>query len=154
MVNLPTPDFGPDKKYGDDGDLYQELVGRLMAMPREQGCEKKRKRRCDLEFYIETEQRPRGGEWKAGGINAPGTPVLYSFLIADTGVTIPFPTEILREAVRRRLGRDAKESDGDNPTRGRCVDLQTLLALAQKLSGMRIVRATAQPPREAQEATA
>jgi len=139
----PEPDFdGVNLPYGRDGEDYVQSVARLMVMPAEKGCEVKHKTYVDGSFYIETEQCVHG-VWKPGGINATRAP-LYGFVIANTGITIQFPSEVIREAIRRCLGRYVEETDGDNPTRGRLIDFQSLIRLGGEMKGQRFIREAVQ----------
>ena len=89
--------------------------------------EVKRKRRLDLEFYVETEcDKGRVGIYKPSGINAT-TADAWAFIIGDTEITILLPTTLLRAAIKHRTAKPKAEGDGSCPTKGYLVNLAAIL---------------------------
>ena len=116
------PRFDYDLAYGLEG----ERIARAWHAGRR---ETKRKRRLDIEFYIELEQNPRrAGMWKPSGL-ATSEADYFEFVIGNTGIIVAFPTQLLRDALEQEIGRDCEEYDGDNPTRGRLFNLIDLMTI-------------------------
>lgn len=117
------PRFDYDLAYGLEG----ERIARFWHAGKR---ETKRKRRLDSEFYIELEQNPRrAGMWKPSGLST-SEASYFEYVIGDTGIIVAFPTSLLREAVAKGVGRDCEEYDGDNPTRGRLLNLVEVMQIA------------------------
>lgn len=116
-----------DREYGEEGE---GVVRRL----RRSRHEVKRKRRSDDFFYLEVEQKPdwRGGDWKPSATGPANSQADYlTFVIADTGVVVCFPMELVRTVVeqqeRQHVQLKLGGGDGDNPTHGYLVSLADIL---------------------------
>lgn len=120
------PRWDLDRGWGENG----EAIVRALSAKR---IEVKRKRRyLDDWLYVELEQDFGGfGEnWKPSGL-AINESDYYAFVVGTTGVIFFLPSGLLRWAVKKGLGREKEETDGDNPTRGRLFRLGMLLQYAQ-----------------------
>lgn len=125
MTDGYEPRFDLDQEYGEQGEdlvaLVRSLFGRI---------ETKRKRYGDFRFYVEIAQRPKDSlEYKGSGINTSEADY-WAYVIADTGVIVMVPREVLKAAAAR--APDAEERDGDNPTKGRLVSVEHLFPSASK----------------------
>lgn len=120
------PRFDLDCSYGKQGEL--QIAEFLDWIARGNGrVEVKRKRLLDLEFYVETAcDKGRRGNYTPSGINVT-TAHAWAFVIADTGIAIIVPTEVLREMLDDPSARDRAERDGSCPTKGRLINLGALL---------------------------
>ena len=115
------PEFDLDRRYGEEGET-------LVEGWRRGSVEVKHKTYLDFKLYVELEQNPRrSGIWKPSGLRVT-TADYWDFVIGDTGVVVAIPTARLRLAVARGAGRPAETTHGDNPTRGRLIDLRELIA--------------------------
>lgn len=119
-----------DRRYGEAGEA-------IVAEWRNAPGEVKRKRYPDTKFYLEVEQRPVNGNgvWVPSSTGPEGSDASrFTFVIADTGIVVSFPTVVVAEAVKRCRdgGRPLINGDasGDNPTRGYLVTFRWLLDLA------------------------
>ena len=122
------PDWDIDRSYGEAGE---QSFRRLMGLDRER-FEVKRKRYRDDKFYVETHQLIRGAsKYVPSGINTTRAEY-WAYMIADTGVTVLFPTAALRSAARS--AETVSEDDGDNPTRGRLVSLQSVVEFQTRVA--------------------
>lgn len=123
MTGLPNPHWDIDRAYGERAeDFWRALVdlppGRV---------EVKHKRRHDPFLYIELQHDPRRrGVWKPSGL-AVTEADFWAFAIGSSYVVILLPVDLLRWAIEQGEGRDAEETDGDNPTRGRLLLLPRLI---------------------------
>lgn len=124
------PRFDHDYPYGRQGEFLVDDVMAWLAAGQAQ-IETKRKRRVDLRLYVECYQNPRRcGTWKPSGINV-STAEYWAYVVADTGCVLFIPRHLLLDAIDHQLGREAQETDGDNPTAGRLIHLGQILALGQ-----------------------
>lgn len=127
-----NPHWDLDVPYGEDGErVANEVIGWLFESdPR---VEVKRKRRLDDWIYVELAQDPggTGTRWRESGLNVTKAD-LWAFIIADTGIVLFFPTDLLRWAVRRTdAGKSCAETDGNNPTEGRLFRISWLIQATQ-----------------------
>lgn len=122
------PDWHRDRDYGEAGEA---VVDKTIAALREGrvAVEVKRKRRQDNRFYVELGQAPgRRGEYKPSGALTSQAD-FWAFITAGTGVVLFTPAWRLRAAILGAdLGWPAEESDGDNPTRGRLLTFNQIIA--------------------------
>lgn len=127
-MNGSGPDFDFDLVYGEAGERYaREVLGWVLA--ENARVEIKRKRRLDDWLYVELRQNAHRSGWKDSGLNVT-TAQFWGFVVGETGVILYFPTDLLRRAVARGEGRDAEETDGDNPTQGRLLRASRLIQIA------------------------
>jgi hypothetical protein len=122
-------DFDITNPYGLEGEELVRRYGEMMQAG-EAFCEVKRKTHRDWKLYVEREQKTAHGEGpvKPSGIMATDAP-LFAYVLADTGIVIVFPTNLLRDASRRPIGTAAsqlKQHQG-NPTKGRLLGLDQIL---------------------------
>lgn len=125
------PRFDLDLKYGQQGEAQlREFLGWIAN-----GSllvEVKRKRYLDYKIYVETHcDKGRSGVYAPSGINTTESQV-WAFVVADTGIHIAIPTEILREAVNESSSRDHQALRGNCPTRGKLIDFTVLLYRLKK----------------------
>lgn len=120
------PRFDIDATYGGQGELL--LADYLTWLAEGNGrIEVKRKRYCDLRFYVETHcDKGRRGEYQPSGISVT-TASAWAFVIADTGISIIVPTDELRAMITDSSTKDVAEADGTCPTRGKLINLTVLL---------------------------
>jgi hypothetical protein len=120
------PRFDLDLPYGKQAEL--QIAEFLDWIADGNGrVEVKHKRYLDHVLYIETHcDKGRTGCYQPSGINVT-TAQLWVFVIADTGVHIAIPTELLRIMVADSSSRPVEERDGSCPTRGVLIDFCVLL---------------------------
>ncbi len=126
MTRGYQPDWDGDRLWGEEGEQYiRDLIDRPW--------EAKRKSYIDSSFYVELEQDPgaTGQHWKPSGLVTTKAENMF-FVVAETGIIVIFPTVLLRAAISRNLGKNAAETDGDCPTRGKLLDLDQVLWFAKK----------------------
>ena len=125
------PRFDLDYKYGRQGEL--QVADFLNWLASGNGrVEVKRKRILDFELYIETEcDKGRTGYFEPSGINVSEAEA-YAFVVADTGISLVIPTQLLKKAIRHRSARPKEERDGSCPTRGFLVNLAAVMAVAKE----------------------
>jgi hypothetical protein len=118
------PRFDADYAYGRQGELLvADLLGQLGAG--QASYEVKRERYANARFYVEEYQNPRGRGWKPSGINV--TTAEYWVFVKPGGFVIWVPVVELRRLLDAGKGLAREERDGDNPTRGRLVYINSLL---------------------------
>lgn len=129
MKSVAEPRFDIDLPYGQQGELqvgtYLEWIaggnGRV---------EVKRKRRTDLQFYVETScDKGRRGQYQPSGIHATEADA-WAFVVADTGITVIVPTDLLKATLLHRSVRAKAEDDGECPTQGLLVHFAAILDAA------------------------
>ena len=128
MANFgrPEPRFDIDFSYGNVGERLRE-THYAWIMDGSGKVEVKRNRYLDLHLYVEQScNKGRGGCYEPSGINVTEAEV-WDYVIADTGICLSIPTRTLRRAMNGLGAQAAEEEDGDNPTRGKLVALQTIL---------------------------
>jgi hypothetical protein len=125
-MNKPQPAFDRDYCYGKQGELL--VCNLLDAVARGDGqVEMKRKRKIDLLCYIETScDKGRKGLYKPSGISVT-TAEFWVIIVHDTDCGFFFPTRILKEFLCHPSVRDAEETDGSCPTKGKLVNVAALL---------------------------
>lgn len=126
------PRWDRDLAYGKQGEL---LIGNYLDwIAKGNGrVESKRKRRLDLEFYVETEcDKGREGCFEPSGINVTEAEA-WAFTIADTRISVIIPTTLLQAACSHASAREVGERDGVCPTRGKLISLDAILATAEWL---------------------
>jgi hypothetical protein len=121
------PRWDIDLPFGEESEARMRLI---FGWLHTQGghCEVKHKRRVDDGLYVELEHNPGGQGWRPSGLNTTRAD-LWAFDIERTGIAAIIPTDLLRFAVKMRLGRAAVEEDGSCPTRGRLIHLNDLIAV-------------------------
>jgi len=130
-MKLAEPRFDRDLAYGKQGEL---LVGSYLEwIAGGNGrVEIKRKRRADLELYVETEcDKGNTGRYQPSGINVT-TADAWAFVVGDTGMAFVLPTALLRRALLHPSARRVEGPRGDCPTRGVLVHIAAILALAEE----------------------
>ena len=130
MTRGYNPAFDLDLPYGAAGEeLARSVLG--WVLNGHARVEVKRKRRVDGLLYVELMQDPggTGTRWRQSGLNTTEAD-LWAYVVADTGVLIVLPTDLLRWAVRTDAGRPCAETDGDNPTQGRLFHIAWLMQAA------------------------
>ena len=128
------PRFDIDFKYGRQAEL---LVGDYLKWIADGNgrVEVKRKRRLDLDFYVEQEcDKGRTGNYSPSGIATTDSD-LWVYVIGDTGIAICIPTPLLRAAMQRNGARPVEERDGSCPTKGLLVNIGAIL---QEANGPRL----------------
>jgi hypothetical protein len=120
------PRFDIDVAYGGQGELQiGEMLDWIAAGNGR--VEVKRKRVLDLWFYIETRHDPgRRGEYVPSGMSVTTAPA-WAFVIGDLGLSVIFPTDLIREMLDDPSTKDREERDGSCPTKGRLISLAVLL---------------------------
>lgn len=120
------PRFDLDLPYGKQAEL--QIAEFLEWIADGNGrVEVKHKRYLDHKLYIETHcDKGRTGCYQPSGINVTVADV-WVFVIADTGVHVAIPTDLLRLMVTDTHSRPAAETDGTCPTRGMLIDFCVLL---------------------------
>jgi hypothetical protein len=120
------PRFDIDVEYGRQGELQiGEFLDWIAAGNGR--VEVKRKSYLDLVFYVETHcDKGRRGEYVPSGISITTAPA-WVFVIGDLGLSVIFPTDLLREMIDDPSTKDREESDGSCPTRGKLVALAVCL---------------------------
>jgi len=120
------PRFDIDVSYGGQGELQ---IGEFLTwIAAGNGrVEVKRKRYLDLNFYVETQcDKGRRGEYAPSGISV-STASAWAFVIGDLGLSLIFPTDLLRQMLDDPSTKDTEERDGSCPTKGKLVSLAVLL---------------------------
>jgi hypothetical protein len=120
------PRFDIDYSYGRQGELQIGEFLEWIAKGNGQ-VEVKRKRYCDLYFYVETHcDKGRTGEYKPSGISV-STAKAWAFVIDDVGVSVVFSAELLHTMLDDPSTRDREEPHGSCPTKGKLINLAALL---------------------------
>ena len=124
------PRWDIDLPYGKQGEC--QLGDYLTWIAEGNGrVEVKRKRYLDVEFYVETHcDKGRLGDYRPSGITVTEAD-MWAFVIADTGLALCVPTELLRAAILHPTARAKEEEDGTCPTRGMLVNVGAMLAIAK-----------------------
>lgn len=156
---MPTgkaePRFDIDFAYGREAELRVHKLLTWFASG-DVKAEVKKKRYLDLYFYIETHcDKGRRGTYQPSGILVTQAKV-YAFCLDETGVTIIFPTDLIRSMLNDPSTRDMAENDGSCPTRGKLIDFVVLLAREKRrrtFGGAPSVAAQSQPNESATERT-
>lgn len=135
LTTKAEPRFDRDLKYGQEGEQrIEDLLG--WVVNGDLRLEVKRKRVLDCKFYVETHcDKGRRGYFRPSGINATESKV-WCFVIADTGIHVAVPTELLRASLDDASSEDKEETDGTCPTRGKLIDLAVLLNRLRKRLGV------------------
>jgi hypothetical protein len=124
------PEWDVDLAYGQQGELVVLDMIKAIANGTVR-CEIKRDRGFlkSGRLYIEHEQNARNrGIWKPSGILT-STAQAWAFLVNNGQGLIVVDTPWLKRAVARAAehpSNHASERDGDNPTRGVCIELNHL----------------------------
>jgi len=127
------PRFDLDLKYGVEGEQHIAQLLNWVVNGNHQ-VEVKRKRLLDLYFYVETHcDKGRRGEYQPSGISVT-TASQWFFVLGDSGVTVSFPTDLLRSMISddEAHAKPCEAKDGDCPTRGKLINLAVLLYRYQK----------------------
>jgi hypothetical protein len=91
------PDFDIDRQYGDEGE---GTVRRALDLS-DKRIDVKRKRYADDKFYVELEHDPGArGQFRPSGLTRTRADY-FAYVIADTGIIVLFPTEVLRRRIAR-----------------------------------------------------
>ena len=120
------PRFDIDYRYGRQGELQ---IGEFLnwIANGDGRVEVKRKRYIDLELYVEiAHDKGRTGHYTPSGISVSEAEA-WAFCIGDTGIAILVPTMILRDMLNDAHTKDREERDGSCPTKGKLINLGTLL---------------------------
>lgn len=126
MTTKAEPRFDIDLKYGVGGEVQvQQLLDWVVSG---NGLvEVKRKRILDLWFFVETHcDKGRHGTYQPSGISVT-TASTWFFVLGDSGITVSFPTDVLRAMLNDASVRDKEEMDGLCPTKGKLINLSVLL---------------------------
>jgi hypothetical protein len=92
-----NPDFDIDRDYGEGGE---GTVRRALGLS-DKRIEVKRKSYPDDKFYVELEHDPGArGRFSPSGL-ARTRAEYFGYVIADTGIVVLFPTELLRRRITR-----------------------------------------------------
>ena len=87
----------------------------------------KRKRICDLEFYIEQQCDYGGrGVFVDSGITVT-TAHVWAIVIDDAEITVMVPTDLIRQMLDDPTSRRVQCRISDNPTKGTLINFGTLL---------------------------
>ena len=133
MTSKAEPRFDIDLPYGQQGELLLKTYLEWIADGNGR-AEVKRKRYLDLEFYVEQFcDKGRRGVYEPSGINVTETE-LFAYVIADTGIAVCFPSDLVRAAVLHPAARDKECVEGNCPTRGKLVHFAGFLATADNLA--------------------
>ncbi len=126
---MVEPRWDRDLAYGRQGELL--IGGYLEWIARGNGrVEVKRKRRLDAFFYVETAcDKGRTGVYEPSGIKVTEADV-WAFVIADTGLTLLVPIDLLRASCSHTSAQQVEERDGSCPTKGYLVSFAAMLATA------------------------
>ncbi len=129
-MDQAEPRWDRDLLYGKQGELL--IDDYLTWIAKGNGrVETKRKRRLDLEFYVETEcDKGRTGNYQPSGINGT-TSDLWVYVLGDSKIALCLPTELLRAAMKHSSVRSVSENDGACPTRGVLVNIGAMFAVAR-----------------------
>jgi hypothetical protein len=125
------PRWDRDLKYGGQGELLVDDF--LTQIANGNGrVETKRKSYLDHRIYVETHcDKGRTGHYEPSGIMTSQAD-LWCFVIADTGIHIAVPADLLREMLDDSSTRDRQERDGNCPTKGKLIDFCVLLYRLKK----------------------
>lgn len=127
-MSKAEPRFDLDLAYGQEAE--KDAANFFSAFVNSKGrfkAEVKRKRIVDEYLYVETHcDYGRRGLYRPSGINVTTAP-LWVFFIADTGIHVAIPTELLRGMLDDTSTKDKEERDGECPTRGKLIHFTTLL---------------------------
>lgn len=126
VVARNEPRFDLDLAYGRQAELQIDEM--LTWIAKGNGCvEVKRKRLCDLEFYIE-QSCDRGGRgvYHPSGIMTT-TAHMWAFVIDDSGIAVCVPTALIRAMLDDPTSQPAECRRGNCPTRGVLINFGTLL---------------------------
>lgn len=134
MTTGYEPDFDIDVQYGEQGEL---MVGELFKqlLNGHASKEVKRERYRNESLYVECWQRPawRGTEtefpWKPSGLST--TKADYYVFQKPGGIMFAVPTELLKEVIRRGLGKSVNTNRGDNPTRGYLIRVGDIFPIGE-----------------------
>lgn len=126
QANGVEPRFDVDLEYGRGGE--EQIFELFKSIAAGNGrVEVKRKRVLDFKFYCETHaDNGRNGDYKPSGISTTKSDT-WAVVFGDTGYGILVPTRELKSMLTDPTSRDAFETDGDCPTKGKLIDLTTLL---------------------------
>jgi len=124
------PGWDIDLGFGQQGeiivlDIIQSIANGSIR------CEVKRDRQFQKtgRLYVEQEQNARNrGVWKPSGLST-STATVWAFLVNDGQGLIVVDTPWLKRAVMeaaKHKSNHCEERDGDNPTRGVCIELNHL----------------------------
>lgn len=130
-MSRAEPRFDLDLTYGKAGEA---LVGTFIEwIATGSGkVEVKRKRILDLQFYIETHcDKGRKGHFAESGILVT-TAEAWVFVIGDTNISVIVPTTVLRQMLDHVTSRDKEAEIGNCPTKGKLIDLNTMLYVIKK----------------------
>lgn len=146
------PRFDLDLKYGQHGE--QRVKELLKGIVDGNGLiEVKTKRYLDLEFYVETHcDKGRSGTYSLSGISVT-TASTWAFNIGNTGITLFLPADLLREALDQPGAVDRAEFHGTCPTKGKLINLATLLLRLKQRSERILVDSVRDEPSESGNAT-
>jgi len=123
------PRWDRDLEYGRQAELRVGEILEWIAQ-RNGRVEFKRKRRLDLQLYIETHcDKGRTGTYQKSGINMTEAD-FYAYVFGDSEICLWLPVPLLREAIQHRTARLVEEKDGSCPTKGILVNVAAILATA------------------------
>jgi len=128
----PVPEYDIDYEYGRQGEL--QIMELLDWIANGDGrVEVKTKRALDLVFYVETScDKQRRGCYQPSGISTTKAHA-WVFNIADTGLSVVIPTDLIRRMLDDPTTKDKNCPRGDYPTRGKLINLgATLFRLKQQ----------------------
>ncbi len=124
------PRWDRDFEYGRQGELESEEVLEWIAWGNAR-VEFKRKRRMDLNLYVETHcDKGRRGLYEPSGISATKAE-FWAYIFGDSRIAIWIPTELLRRTLDHCSVRAVEERDGSCPTKGRLVNVAAILSMAR-----------------------
>ncbi len=134
LRNGYEPGFDIQLDYGHVGEqLVDWGLGYIASGKGE--VKRDRKAMATGNVYVEYAACGLDGRWKPSGLAATKS-TLYSFVFADTGVFIVFPTEVLKY-IARQVGRNprrlAEQTYDKCPTKGVLVTLGDLVRLSGEL---------------------
>lgn len=120
------PRFDIDLKYGRQGEL--QIGDYLHWIAAGDGrVEVKTKRILDWYFYVETHcDKGSRGAYEPSGILVT-TAEAWAINIGDSGISMICPTDLIRMMVDDPTSKDKAETNGSCPTRGKLINLMTLL---------------------------
>lgn len=127
------PDFDIDYKFGRQGEIQVSTYLQWIANG-DARAEVKTKRRVDGLFYFETHcDNGRSGTMSPSGILTT-TAVVVFFELGDTGIGAHFPTRHVRRALELNYGKTLECVTGNNPTIGRLLSFEHVIAAANRPS--------------------
>ena len=120
------PRFDLDVEYGKQAEFHvAELLDWLGTGNGR--VEVKRKRYCDLSFYVETACTKKGGVvYEPSGITVT-TADAWAFVIGDTGITVLIPIDELRAMLDDPSTRDTEQPAGPCKSRGKLINVAAVL---------------------------